>query len=302
MRPAHEEIDPHCEGIIRSWTVAGRVCTLTVAWRVFDDYLAVAANRDESLARPASPPAVRGESPSVLAPRDEQASGTWIGYNEHGTLVALTNRWTAEPREGDRSRGLLVREALDRGSAADAAAFVREELDARTYEPFHLFVADADRAVLFEHDVDDSWIRLAPGVHVVGNTGWCGVRAGPRDATERQRTETFFVPGRHPEVGRRHAENERGVLHALVDASAPADDAEAWLDVAGDVISDHSFGVCVHGDDPEAEGTAAGSSDRRAETAFGTRSSSLVRLGETRSWRHAEGPPCENPYETVDPL
>ncbi|WP_255149906.1 NRDE family protein [Halorarius halobius] len=260
------------------------MCTLTFAWHAFEDYLAVATNRDEMLARPSSSPVVRGDEPRVLAPRDEEAGGTWVGYNDAGVFVAITNRWTRTPSDGDRSRGLLVRETLDRETAAAATEFVRGELSDRTYEPFHLLVADTDRAVLFEHDTATSETVLAPGVYVIGNTGWCGVRDGPADATERQRTETFFVPGRRPDVGRQQAENDREVLDALVEAAGIADEATAWLDAGADVLSDHSYGVCVHGD------------------GFGTKSSSLIRLGTTRSYRYADGPPCETPYEPAGSL
>ncbi|WP_255196275.1 NRDE family protein [Halorarius litoreus] len=270
------------------------MCTLAFAWQVFDDYLTVAANRDEALARPSSPPTVRGENPRVLAPRDEEAGGTWVGYNEHGTFVALTNRWTREPSEGDRSRGLLVRETLDQPTTTEAVAFVRSELAARTYEPFHLVVADADRAVLFDHDTTTSETRLAPGVYVVGNTGWCGERWGPVDATARQRTETFFEPGMRPEIGRQQAANDRMVLDALVEATS-ADEADAWLDAGSEILSDHDYGVCLHP-------TATGVEEIDAAGGFGTKSSTLIRLGATRTYRHAEGPPCENAYQSVDPL
>lgn len=270
------------------------MCTLTFAWQVFDDYLTVAANRDEALARPATRPAIRGDSPRVLAPRDEEAGGTWLGYNEHGTFVALTNRWTREPSGGDRSRGLLVREALDQPTTTDAVSFVRAELSARAYEPFHLLVADAEHAVLFEHDTVTSETRLAPGVYVVGNTGWCGERWGPRDATARQRTETFFEPGTRPEIGRQQAANDRSVLDALVEAAA-TNEVDGWLDAGSDVLTDHDYGVCLHP-------TTTGVEEIDAAGGFGTKSSSLIRLGATREYRHAEGPPCENPYESVDVL
>ncbi|MDR9382369.1 MAG: NRDE family protein, partial [Natronomonas sp.] len=54
------------------------MCTLIVAWRVFDDApVCVAANRDEATDRPSSPPRVREGDRPVLAPRDERAGGTW---------------------------------------------------------------------------------------------------------------------------------------------------------------------------------------------------------------------------------
>ena len=258
------------------------MCTLTFAWQRFDAHLAVAANRDESLSRPSSGPAVRGDSPWVFAPRDEEAGGTWIGYNEAGLFVALTNRWTRSVTDGERSRGLLVRDALDRADADAVVSFVREETDQRRYEPFHLVVADADRALLVEHDRTQSVTDLAPGVYVVGNTGWCGVRDGPNDASEAQRITSFFVPGDRPEHGREQARNDERVLETLVETAATVDGADGWLDRAGAVLSDHEYGVCVH------------------RNGFGTKSSSLVRLGTERTWAHAEGPPCEHDYEPLD--
>lgn len=258
------------------------MCTLTFAWQRFDAHVAVAANRDEALSRPASGPAISGDSPWVFAPRDEKAGGTWIGYNEAGLFVALTNRWTRTVTDGERSRGLLVRDALDRSSAAAAARFVRGETEKRRYEPFHLLVADADRALLIEHDRTRSVTDLAPGVYVVGNTGWCGVCTGPDDATDPQRTTSFFVPGDRPEIGRTQAHNDELVLDTLVEAADGVAGADEWLERAGSVLSDHEYGVCVHRD------------------GFGTKSSSLVRLGAERAWIHAEGPPCENEYEPLE--
>jgi hypothetical protein len=58
--------------------------------------------------------------------------------------------------------------------------------------------------------------------------------------------------------------------------------AGTWLDRAGVALGDHDSGVCVHGD------------------GFGTRSSSLVALGAERTYRFADGPPCETAYRRVD--
>ncbi|MFB6118417.1 NRDE family protein [Halosegnis sp.] len=256
------------------------MCTLTFAWRRFDDHLAVAANRDESYDRPASPPAVRGEEPLVVAPRDEEAGGTWLGYNDAGVFAAVTNRWTRDVPVGDRSRGLLVRETLNHPTADAALAFVREELSRRRYEPFQLVLADSERALVIEHDGTLAVSELAPGVYVVGNTGWCGERSGPTDAADPQRTETFFIPGDGDDRGRRQARNDRRLLDALtaVEAASAAD----WLETAGELLGDHEYGVCVHGD------------------GFGTRSASLVRLGDEHAWQFADGHPCETPFEPVD--
>ncbi|PSQ00915.1 hypothetical protein BRC89_00965 [Halobacteriales archaeon QS_4_70_19] len=136
------------------------MCTLILAWQAFENTpIAVAANRDEADERPTSSPAIRdGSDPSspetagetvdpelrYVAPRDERAGGTWIGYNEAGLFVGITNRWKPRAVEGG------------------------------DYDPFHLVVADADAAILLAWDGHLQVRNLRPGVHVVVNVGWDG--------------------------------------------------------------------------------------------------------------------------------
>lgn len=242
------------------------MCTLIVAWRVFDYApICVAANRDEAVDRPSTPPYVRKNDPAVLAPRDERAGGTWIGYNEEGVLAAVTNRWI--PGDGERSRGLLVDDCLRERSPSDAATLVRSELADRSYAPFHLLVADEKTCRLIVHDGDGEFTghRLSPGVHTVVNVGF---------------DSDWFVPNHRPEAGRRQARNAERV-HAVLQPDGD-ETAEEWTDRAGSVLGDHEYGVCIHGD------------------GFGTRSSSLIRLGDERVFEYADGSPCETGFRRVD--
>jgi uncharacterized protein with NRDE domain len=213
------------------------VCTLILAWRTFDGTpIAAAANRDEALARPSRPPGVLGsgatEDPSerasadpserasadpvVVAPQDEQAGGTWIGYNDAGLFVGVTNRQA--DIEGERSRGLLVRDALSRPSASEAVTFVESELAEREYAGFNLVVADAAEAVLLEWDGVLRTTRFDPGVHVVVNEGHDG------KAEKARRVQRLARPD-------------------------PDDDASAWFERAEAVLRDHDREVCIHGED-----------------------------------------------------
>ena len=72
--------------------------------------LLVAANRDEAFDRPSAPPAE--VEPGIVAGRDLRAGGTWLGYNNHGLFVAVTNRKEPAAAVDAYSRGLLAREAL----------------------------------------------------------------------------------------------------------------------------------------------------------------------------------------------
>ena len=243
------------------------VCTLVLAWQVFADTpVAVAANRDEAVDRPSLPPERIDGDPAVVAPRDEEAGGTWIGYNEHDVFVAITNRWIEADLAGERSRGLLVRDALEHESAEDAARHVEQAVREHEYDGFNLAIADAKGAVLLEWDGQLAVRNLEPGVHVVVNVGADG---------------DYVIPSYRPEVGEQQAGNANAVRTAL--RPEPGEQAGEWLDRAKDVVSDHEYGVCIHRD------------------GFGTRSSSLLSIGEEgASYRFAAGPPCETEYRRVE--
>lgn len=243
------------------------MCTLVLAWQVFADTpVAVAANRDEMVDRPSEPPARIAENPVVVAPRDAEAGGTWVGYNEHGVFVGITNRWTDTDLAGDRSRGLLVRDALERERAEDAARYVEQAVRDDEYDGFNLVVADESAAVLLEWDGQFAVRNFEPGVHVIVNVGADG---------------DYVIPAARPDVGERQAGNANAVRTAL--RPEPGEQAGVWLERAAEVIADHEYGVCIHRD------------------RFGTRSSSLVTLGpEGGTYRYADGPPCETEYRRVE--
>ena len=260
------------------------MCTLTLAWRTFDDVpIALAATRDEALDRPSEPPTVRdgsgGDDTSggddggaagvrYVAPRDAEAGGTWIGVSESGLVVAVTNRWLDADREGDRSRGLLVRDCLTTASAEDAVRAVESELDAREYDGFNLVLADDRAAFVLAYGGGLTVTRLDPGVHVVGNVG--GVVNG---------AERFAVPERRREFGGERTDSARRIASALV--PEPGESGGTWLDRASDVLADHEYGACLHGDE------------------FGTRSFTRIRTGSEPAVAYADGPPCETPVEAV---
>ena len=252
------------------------VCTLIVAWAVFEEApVVVAANRDEAVDRPSSPPGRRragadgaaDEAPAVVAPRDDRAGGTWIGYNEAGVFAGLSNRWTDRTLAGERSRGRLVDDVLGHADADSAVRAVEEALAADEYEGFNLVVADAEAAVLLEWDGRLAITEFDPGVHVVMNAGF---------------DDTFHAVPERPDAARAQAESAAKVRGALEPGSGET--ADGWLERAAGVLGDHDYGVCVHAD------------------GFGTRSSSLIALRSDGSatYRYADGPPCETPFEPVD--
>lgn len=178
----------------------------------------VAANRDEYLDRPACGPVLdsRGGRP-VLAPRDLRAGGTWIGVNGDRVLAALTNRPNPRPDASRRSRGLLVLDALEAATAAEAARALGA-LPEGAYNPFNLVVADGEGAYAVVYDGSPRVTELAPGAHVVGNA----------DPDDRSVTKVARLLG---EAERVAAGPPSGWLEGLA-ASCRGHDGEAPLGAA----------------------------------------------------------------------
>jgi len=245
------------------------VCTLLVAWKAFAGTpVAVAANRDEANGRRSEPPSVYLDTPRTIAPRDSRAGGTWIGYNERGLFVGLTNRWV--DRKGDRSRGQLVADCLRYASTTAAVDHIEQATDEHQYAGFNLVLADRERAVLGEFDGTLSLTEFEPGVHVVVNVGADG---------------TYFEPTARPEMGRKQAANAERLRATLEPDSGES--AREWLQRAGKTLGDHNYGVCIHGD------------------GFGTRSASLIRLSTVDNrivddYWFADGPPCRSEFRRVE--
>lgn len=143
------------------------MCTLIVSFRQHSEVpVVVAANRDEVRSRSATGPR-RWENEAFVAPRDEQAQGTWLGLTATGLFVGVTNRFPAERYPGRRSRGALVVDAL-RSPSAPALHRELARLDPRAYNAFHLLYTDATDAFVTWSDGEVlSQKVLEPGLHVV---------------------------------------------------------------------------------------------------------------------------------------
>jgi uncharacterized protein with NRDE domain len=136
------------------------MCLLALFFRVVNDApVIVGANREEIYARVGEPPRLLPGSTRIVAGVDPVAGGTWLGVNEHGLLVAVTNRPKSEMPVHPRSRGLLVRDLLGSPSAGLAADRAARELSGNHYAGCNLLCVDRDRAVVL-HAGD--WLRVRP--------------------------------------------------------------------------------------------------------------------------------------------
>ena len=145
------------------------MCLIVIAWQARGDLpLVVAANRDEWRDRPAEAARWWDEDPDLLAGRDLQAGGTWMGVTRGGRFAAVTNfRDPAERRSTAISRGGLVTGYLQ--SALPPAAYI-DALAARAsdYNGFNLVLGDG--ASLWYFGSREGIARaIEPGVHGLSN-------------------------------------------------------------------------------------------------------------------------------------
>ncbi len=106
--------------------------------------LVLAANRDEFYARPTQSLHVWADAPHIVAGRDLEAGGTWLGVTRDGRFAAITNvREGVQRTATQRSRGALTRDfLLGTQSAADYAAQVFAE--GEHYAGFNLLLGDGE--------------------------------------------------------------------------------------------------------------------------------------------------------------
>ena len=145
------------------------MCLIALAWRAHPAYrLIVAANRDEYFARPAAPADFWEDNTHILAGRDLEAGGTWLGITLEGRIAALTNyRNPADRRSGVPSRGALVSDFLG-GDVGPAEYVKRIQKAAASYNGFSLLVGNEDSLWFFSNRGGPP-LRVAPGVHGLSN-------------------------------------------------------------------------------------------------------------------------------------
>lgn len=145
------------------------MCLIALAWKVSPAFpLVVAANRDEWRERPTQPAHWWPDQPRLLAGRDLQAGGTWMGITKSGRFAAVTNfRDPSDKRSTARSRGGLVSEFL---------LGVQSPLDylehlvprAREYNGFNLIVGDG-LSLHYYGSRENAARAIEPGIHGLSN-------------------------------------------------------------------------------------------------------------------------------------
>ena len=150
------------------------MCLVLVVWRMHPKYpCLVAANRDEFHARPTARAEWWPDHPQILAGRDLEAGGTWLGLTRTGRFAALTNyrdpeqRRRSAPGAAALSRGTLVTSVLESGaSVAEGLDYLRDV--AANYNGFNLIFSDGERLGIYE-SVRGTGRELGPGIYGLSN-------------------------------------------------------------------------------------------------------------------------------------
>lgn len=146
------------------------MCLIAFSWNAHPEHaLVLVANRDEFHARPAAPLAWWKEAPDVLAGRDLQEGGAWLGVSRSGRVAAVTNvRGPDAAIRKPLSRGQLVADFL-RGGDSAAVYADRLEHEAAGYGGFNLLLGDGTEMRYVTNRPRFLSEDIAPGVHALSN-------------------------------------------------------------------------------------------------------------------------------------
>lgn len=143
------------------------MCVVALAHQVHPDWpLILIGNRDEFHGRPAVPLAEWGDGSGIVAGRDLQAGGTWMGvHRPSGRTVVVTNVRGAMPDPAKESRGALVVDMLrGEGRFADPTAD-----DLPRFNAFNLFAVGDGKTRLLTNRPVPLIMPLDAGVHALAN-------------------------------------------------------------------------------------------------------------------------------------
>ncbi|MFT6310205.1 MAG: hypothetical protein ACJAQS_000568 [Porticoccus sp.] len=134
----------------------------------------LAANRDEFHLRPALAARSWPLQPAIIAGRDLQAGGTWLGVTKHGRFAAITNYRNPNSAEGTVSRGALCADFLATNtSCLDYLSEIQRNRD--QYSGFNLLLDDGVDFYYYSN-IQNQITKLAAGYYGLSNaflnTSW----------------------------------------------------------------------------------------------------------------------------------
>ena len=144
------------------------MCLIVFAWQPAQAIsLIVAANRDEFHERPSLPLAPWAEMPELIAGRDVQAGGTWMGTTLSGRFAALTNIRVPGQPVSPRSRGELPERFL-RSALSPQAYMAEVQAACADYAGFNLLAGD-NQTLWHLNSHEGIPRQLEPGLYGLSN-------------------------------------------------------------------------------------------------------------------------------------
>ena len=142
------------------------MCILFIAIEQHPDYpVIICANRDEFHQRPTQK-MHWWQQQNILAGKDLQAGGSWLGLSREGDFSALTNfRRPSSFDQHKRSRGDLVLQALHNDSHKTQQILLQSS---QQYNDFNLVFGPLNKLQAFD-SVNQKFVTLTPGFHSVSN-------------------------------------------------------------------------------------------------------------------------------------
>lgn len=158
------------------------MCLIIFAHQMAPRYpLLVAANRDEFHARPTARSTFWVDYPGLLAGKDLEAGGSWMGITRSGRFAAVTNyRDPSRTAPAPRSRGRLTLEFLA-GTLSPQRYLEQIAATAHEYAGFNLLLGDLEDLWYFSNSCPGPRL-LEPGIYGLSNarldTPWPKVETG----------------------------------------------------------------------------------------------------------------------------
>lgn len=175
--------------------------------------LIMIANRDEFYPRPTATAEFWDDHPNILAGRDLESLGTWMGISQSGRISALTNyRDPTLERRRKTSRGDIVADFL---TGSESAESYLDELkkNATDYNGYNVVLGTADQLYYYSNQIDD-YYELESGTYGLSNhllnTPW------PKVTSVKNKLNTYI--NNHQEI------NPNDLFRILIDKTQADDE------------------------------------------------------------------------------
>ena len=157
------------------------MCLCLFAVNQHDDFpFVLLANRDEFRKRPSEKAGFWKDRPNILAGRDLQGNGTWLGVSKEGRVAFLTNYRHPDyfNRQGP-TRGKLVSDFLN--SNSESRNYLNSIQNPKAYNGFNLVAGTFDQLHYYSN-VENQIKKIESGYHGLSNaflnTSWPKVDLG----------------------------------------------------------------------------------------------------------------------------